>query len=302
MRIEQLYYLSEVSKTNSITLAAKRIHVSQQNISVAIRKLEEELGIQIINRLPRGVTFTKEGKRFVKKADHILLELENLKTEFQFVANKQLSLEGSLSIVVTPFFNNSLLPDIVIEFKKLYPKIHIHIKEMDLDSISSEIIKDNQIDFGLGCFMKHDTLKDNPEIEYEELYIDKVFACVGNYSPLASRKSISTSAIIKQPIALMECNKDLPIEQLLKIGHHNELFIASNYQLYRKTIIEGHALTFIMGTTLNKENLFKKDEIIAIPIRENITVNITLIKPSQRPLSPLAEEFINVLRSHIIGL
>ncbi len=307
MRIEQLYYLSEIKKTNSITLTSKRIHVSQQNISVAIHKLEEELGFDILYRSSRGVTLTEEGEKFADKAEGILQQLDDLITEFQVKANNKPSLEGNLSIIVTPFFYNSILPDIVIELKRQHPKIAIHIEKVDLEDISSEIIKDKEIDFAIGYSMNHVSLENDDEIEYEHLFTDKVLACAGKSSSLASRKSISLSTIMEQPIVLLNTSKNIilrEVELLMpgNLDYQKNLFIVNSLHVYKKTIMEGHAVGFILGATFQRQYMFKKDEIVAIPIRDFPMVNAFLMKPSRRPYSPAAEAFISILRTNIVGL
>lgn len=82
MRIEQLHYLIAVSRHKSITAAAKEIHVSQQNLSVALRNLEEEFGVELLVRSPQGVTLTPEGELFLAKAREIVAKIDELYAAF----------------------------------------------------------------------------------------------------------------------------------------------------------------------------------------------------------------------------
>lgn len=72
MTIQQLQYLIEVSRTGSITKAAKNLYVAQSSVSNAISALEGELGFPIFSRTWRGVEPTKEGQKILTHAVHIM--------------------------------------------------------------------------------------------------------------------------------------------------------------------------------------------------------------------------------------
>ena len=68
MKIKQLEYLLEVVECGSISKAAQQLFVSQPSLTKSIMGLEEEYGIQILIRKPRGIELTEEGKRFIHYA------------------------------------------------------------------------------------------------------------------------------------------------------------------------------------------------------------------------------------------
>ena len=75
--IKRLQYLVAVYRYRSFTRASEELFVSQSAISMAIKSLEAELGVQLIVRSPQNVDFTQEGKSLVKHALRILLDCEN---------------------------------------------------------------------------------------------------------------------------------------------------------------------------------------------------------------------------------
>lgn len=94
MTIQQLQYLLEVSRTGSITKAAKNLYVAQSSVSNAISALEDELGFQIFSRTWQGVEPTKEGQRILTHAVHIL-EHHRQMTEEDGLSIKNLHIESS---------------------------------------------------------------------------------------------------------------------------------------------------------------------------------------------------------------
>lgn len=78
MKIEQLRQMLELSKTGSMHQAAANLYMSQPNLSVSVRKLEEELGTALIVRGSRGVTLTSRGEAFVEYASSVLAQFDRL--------------------------------------------------------------------------------------------------------------------------------------------------------------------------------------------------------------------------------
>lgn len=78
MTIQQLQYVLEISKTGSVSKAAKNLFLSQPNISSAIKNLESELGIAIFERTPMGMQLTPSGVKLVKKASSIMRDIEEI--------------------------------------------------------------------------------------------------------------------------------------------------------------------------------------------------------------------------------
>lgn len=78
MNIQQLRYVVEISKTGSITQAAKNLFMGQPNLSKSIKELESEIGITLFCRTPKGVVPTKRGEAFVGYARSIVAQMDSL--------------------------------------------------------------------------------------------------------------------------------------------------------------------------------------------------------------------------------
>ncbi len=80
MNIDQLRYFLTVACARSISHAAAELHLSQPNLSIAIRSLEDELGYELLKRTNRGVELTEKGRHFAGRARALLLEFDGLST------------------------------------------------------------------------------------------------------------------------------------------------------------------------------------------------------------------------------
>ena len=78
MTIQQLQYVMEISRTGSVSKAAKTLFLSQPNLSNAIKNLENELGITIFERTPMGMQLTASGMKLAKKAASIMADIQEI--------------------------------------------------------------------------------------------------------------------------------------------------------------------------------------------------------------------------------
>src|ERR1700687_5885661 len=86
MQIHQLRYFCAVAKAGSFTRAAEHEHVAQPSLSQQVRKLEDELGARLFDRLGRTVRLTSFGQIFMLRAEAILREVSDAKREMEEMA------------------------------------------------------------------------------------------------------------------------------------------------------------------------------------------------------------------------
>ena len=96
MTLQQLSYILELSRHNSISAAAHALNISQPSLSTAIKDLEKEFSLTLVERNRHGITFTPAGLEFLHYAGHILSHAEAMHDHFQ--AEKKQDLPQVLSI------------------------------------------------------------------------------------------------------------------------------------------------------------------------------------------------------------
>ena len=82
MKIQQLEYIIAIAQAGSITAAAKNLYQAQPNISIALKDLESEIGMQIFWRTPNGMVLTPEGESFLMRAKDIVESMHNLESDY----------------------------------------------------------------------------------------------------------------------------------------------------------------------------------------------------------------------------
>ena len=126
MNLQQLRYVRETVRAGlSLTVAAERLHTSQPGVSRQIRQLEEELGVDIFVRRGKRVTaLTEPGRVMAQIVERVLQETDNLRTAAAEFHDQD---TGALSIAVTHTQARYALPQVVAEFKRRYPRVHLSL-------------------------------------------------------------------------------------------------------------------------------------------------------------------------------
>ena len=136
MTLLQLSYIIELSRTLSFSETANKLGISQPALSLQVKKLEEELGMQIFKRMSGGVEITTEGDIFITKARELLSLAENMK-DLPF--ELELRPEGHLRLGVIPTLAPYWFPMFLSSFSKKFPKINLTVKELKTDEIIADI-------------------------------------------------------------------------------------------------------------------------------------------------------------------
>ena len=121
--IDMLRCFREVAETGSFTKAGKNIGLTQSGVSVKIRRLEERLSTQILNRTSKSLSLTLEGEILLDYAGRILSVHDEAVSRLT-----EPKASGNLRIGLTDYFIPELLPSLLSQFRKQYPNIHLEIQ------------------------------------------------------------------------------------------------------------------------------------------------------------------------------
>ncbi|ABM05180.1 transcriptional regulator, substrate-binding, LysR family protein [Psychromonas ingrahamii 37] len=136
MNFRDLEYLIALEELKHFRKAAEKCFVSQPTLSGQIRKLEDELGIQLMERSPRKVLFTPAGLDIVAKAKTILLEVKSLK---EIAKSYNEPMQGTLHIGLIPTVAPYLLPLIVAVIKANFPDLSLYLYEKQTNLLLKQL-------------------------------------------------------------------------------------------------------------------------------------------------------------------
>lgn len=109
MELRQLEYFIAVTNLKSFTKAADKLHVAQPSITIAIKKLEDSLGVILLERKQKNINLTKEGEVFYKRANEIINRVTNVEKEmYDFKKSKK----EIIKVSIPPLIGFHMLPKI----------------------------------------------------------------------------------------------------------------------------------------------------------------------------------------------
>jgi len=147
MKLQQLkYLLAIVDNGLNITAAAERMYTSQPGVSKQLKLLEEELGMQLFTRKGKSLGgITAAGHQVIDRARIIMREADNIRSLASDYYQEE---EGSLSIATTHTQARYVLPEIVAEFRKRFPKVGLNLHQGTSEQIA-DMVSSNNIDFAI---------------------------------------------------------------------------------------------------------------------------------------------------------
>ena len=147
MKLQQLkYLLAIVDNGLNITAAADRMYTSQPGVSKQLKLLEEELGLQLFTRKGKSLDrITDAGEKVIDRARLIMQEVDRIRC---FANEYYQEEEGTLSIATTHTQARYVLPSIVQEFRRRYPRVSLNLHQGTSEQIGY-MVADNEIDFAI---------------------------------------------------------------------------------------------------------------------------------------------------------
>ncbi|WP_062343332.1 LysR family transcriptional regulator [Novosphingobium sp. CCH12-A3] len=201
MDLRQLRYFNALAETLNFHRAAERLHISQPPLTVAIRKLEEDLGVALFERDPRGVRLTTAGLAAVAPAREALAAAEKVR---EAVRQGAAGLRGRLSIGFIGSAIGELLPRIVSPFRHAYPEVELALEEMNSVEIVRAIAA-RRLDVGLVRL----PVMDSAPVAIDVIETDELVAVLPASDVLAGRKTLDLGAladrsfIIYSPVSVL---------------------------------------------------------------------------------------------------
>ena len=195
MNLRDLRYLVALAEHKHFGRAADSVFVSQPTLSTQIMKLEEELGVSLVERTPRKVLLTEVGQEIVKRAREVLTEIEQIRE----IARRTLDPEsGSLRLGIFPTLGPYLLPHVVPRIRKRYPRLELLLVEEKTEEILRQL-REGRLDAAVLALPVHDA-----HLHVERLFDEPFVLAVPTDHPLAKRSSISLNQLEDQSLLLLE--------------------------------------------------------------------------------------------------
>ncbi|PLS09566.1 LysR family transcriptional regulator [Neobacillus cucumis] len=194
MELRQLRYFIEVAERQHVTEAAENLNVAQSAVSYQITKLEEELGVKLLERVGRNIKVTQIGNVFLQYVINALKTIEEAKEKVNEYLDPQ---AGTIKIGYPTSLARYWLPNVISAYKKEVPHVNFHLRQGSYAYLI-DAVKNGEIDL---AFLGPVPMKD-PDLEAKILFMENIVALLPNHHPLADRKSLPLSDLRTDPFVL----------------------------------------------------------------------------------------------------
>jgi LysR family hydrogen peroxide-inducible transcriptional activator len=291
MEIHQLRYFLAVARLRSFTRAAEHERVAQPSLSQQIRKLEDELGAPLFDRLGRKIRLTALGARFQKHARRVLGEIEGARRE----AQEMLGLgHGRVSVGVVPTIAPFLLPSALAACAQAYPGITVNVTE-DLSKSLLLRLSEGESDLALLSLPVR-----SPEFLAEPLLEDHMLLAVPKQHQLwrQRHRRVSFREVAEEPFLLLKdghCFRD-DVLQMCKAARVNPhvVFESGQFDTLVAMVATGAGLTLLPEIASPHYRNAGVGLLEFAPPQPKRTIGV--VRPKGKFLTAAARAFIEVLR------
>jgi DNA-binding transcriptional LysR family regulator len=292
MNIEHLKTFQEIIRLGSFSDVARKLHISQPAVSFQIQRLEQELGVRLIDRSKRSITPTEAGKGLLRFAEAVGGEREKLRRD---LGQMKEEVSGELKIAASTIPGEYLLPPLLAKFKNLHPAVTIQVDVSDSMTVIG-YIRENAYETGF-C----GAMPESRELEYFKIDGDEIILIVSPEHPFAGRKEIAPPELEGEPFILRETNSGTrhSLEKLLEqagvdAGKLKAHMVLSSPQAVISAVAAGAGIAFVSSLAVEKCPVTAVRKVKVSGLRLNR--DFYCVCRRDRQVSRPAEEFRNFMQ------
>jgi len=281
MELYQLKTFIAVAEQGNLTKAAERIHASQPAVSAHIKALEEELGLPLFVRTPRGMQLTEIGRGLKLKADTILLAADDLLNQAK---SYRKDLTGVLKIALNTDSDFLCITDLITTMSEAHPKLQLKLLQSSSGVILKDV-RDRRIDAGFTFFDNHYTEVES--IKLREIPVHVVAPAA--WADQVKDKSIEQLA----PMPWVKPDMDCPFMKIIEGIFEDSGILITDYieadseDVIRQLVAAGKGLSLLKQA--DADTMVKEGSIIICDTGPIFSLSINFVYAKTRKSDPLIQ-------------
>jgi LysR family hydrogen peroxide-inducible transcriptional activator len=240
LKLKDLRYLVAVADQRHFGRAAARCFVSQPTLSAQLKKLEQSLGVQLIERAPNAVSLTAVGEEIVARARRIIEASDEV---VELARSHQDPLAGRLRLALLPTIGPYLLPRVAPLLRRALPRLQLHLYEYQTAPML-ERLHAGELDVGILALPV-----ELEGLESRELYREEFLLAVPERHPLARHERARVADLKDETLLLLEeghCLRDQALEVCSRVGvRDSQDFRATSLETLRQMVAAGAGVTLL---------------------------------------------------------
>jgi LysR family hydrogen peroxide-inducible transcriptional activator len=291
MNIRSLQYFVKLAELKHFSKAANACFVSQPTLSTQIRKLEEELGVSLVERAPRKIMLTPIGEDIAHRARHILRDIEHVKDAARRSKDPE---TGIIKLGIFPTLAPYLLPHVIPVIRRQYPELRMQLAEEKTEIILN-MLDQGRLDAGLLALPVEEH-----GMEVEVLFEEPFVTAMPSSHPLCDKQSISLQDLEGEELLLLEeghCLRQQALEVCALAGAHERVdFHATSMETLRQMVAVNAGVT-LMPVLSVKPPIPTTDNITLRPFKAPApSRTIALVWRSSSPLGGFLRKLADSLK------
>ncbi|HEY8266654.1 MAG TPA: LysR substrate-binding domain-containing protein [Steroidobacteraceae bacterium] len=239
MNLRDLDYLVALAETRHFGRAAERCHVSQPTLSAQIRKLEDSLGVALVERRPHKVALTVAGEAVVERARRMLRDAEDIQA---LGRAGQDPLAGQLRVGFIPTLGPYLLPRVAPRISRALPKLQLMLYEYQTAPLV-ERTERGELDLAILALPA-----DTKGLVTRPLFAEDFLVAMPEHHRLTAKKRVKASDLSGEKLLLLEeghCLRDQALEVCARVATEEQAFRATSLETLRQMVAAGLGLTLL---------------------------------------------------------
>jgi LysR family hydrogen peroxide-inducible transcriptional activator len=240
VNLRDLNYLVALADLRHFGRAADACHVSQPTLSTQVRKLEEELGVALVERAPRQVMLTPAGADIVERARRVLAEVAQMRETARRTTDPE---AGSVRLGLFPTLGPYLLPHVVPRLRTRFPRLELLLVEEKTETLLG-MLRAGRLDAAVLALPLHED-----GLHCEPLFSEPFMLAVPAGHALSQKRELALSALAHEHLLLLEdghCLRDQALEVCSLAGAgEKEGFRATSLETLRQMVAAGVGITLL---------------------------------------------------------
>ena len=203
MELRHLRYFLAVGEALNFTKASAQLRVAQPALSRQVQDLENEIGVDLLRRSPRGVTLTAEGKLFLEEVRELLKRVDESVEKVRALARGEY---GVLHIGYAPSPTVEILPPALAAFQKAVPRVRVLLHDLSSDELIAGL---QNATLELAVMVRQPVGDETAGIQFELLRTYPLCVAMNAAHPFARLKSVSLEKLAAEPLVGFR-RKDYP--------------------------------------------------------------------------------------------
>ena len=289
MEFRQLEYFCTISELENFTRTAEALHVSQPSVTKAIKALEAELGVMLINRSQKHVSLTEQGKVFLLHAQRIMQDAAFAKKDMMRYRSDR---QDIIHFGMPPMVEGYLFPDFFMKFKEEVPDVMLDVQEFSDSDEVRQRAENGELDFGI--VMGSD--EEHPE-HTMPLMQDTMVLCLPPEHPLADESSVSFDELRHEKFIMQQPNT-YQYRQIMdhcgEYGYVPDIVLCtSQLKTIKQLVANGSGISVLPNFVTQMENIF-----VRRPLSPSMGVQASLFWGENKNLSRADTRFMQFMKEY----